>query len=158
MIRLLGLALALTVGACAHTKIGSTEIDDTPENREILDLIDAYHRAVEARDTDAVLAMVSPAYYEDNGNTDRADDYDFRGLSDSLKSDFDRTKTMQLEIRVDDIVFADDEQSADAFILFTFRGQAELPTGKQWKTMTDRARLRFSRQGPNGKWLISAGL
>ena len=42
----------------------------------------------------AVLALVSPRYYEDNGNTDRADDYDYNGLRTALPKDFSRTKAI----------------------------------------------------------------
>lgn len=151
------LALALaTLVACAHDKIRGTQIDDTPENREIVDLVQAYHRAVEARDADAVLAMVSSRFYEDNGNTDRSDDYDKRGLADTLKADFERTKALTLEIRLDGVEIDEEAQVADAFILFDVRGQAEFPSGATWKTMSDRARLRFAREG--GKWLIVSGI
>ncbi len=152
----LAASLAVALVGCAHDKIRGTQIDDTAENREIVDLVSAYHRAVEARDADAVLAMVSSRFYEDNGNTDRADDYDKRGLADSLKADFDRTKALTLEIRVDDVVIDDEAEHADAFILFSVRGQAELPTGSTWKTLTDRSRLRFAKEG--GKWMIVSGI
>ena len=147
-------ACALVSTACAHSKIPGTEIDDTDENQELLDVISAYTRAVESRDADAVLAMVSPRYFEDNGNTDRTDDYDYQGLADTLKADFEHTKTLQLEVRVDDIKVKDD--TAEAFILFNVRGHADLPSGALWKTLTDRARMRFERQGK--KWLILSGI
>lgn len=148
--------LAATLVGCAHDKIRGTQIDDTPENREIVDLVSAYHRAVEARDADAVLAMVSTRFYEDNGNTDRADDYDKRGLADTLKADFERTKALTLEIRLDEVVIDEETEHADAFIMFAVRGQAELPTGNTWKTLTDRSRLRFAKEG--GKWMIVSGI
>lgn len=154
--RAAALGLALLGAGCAHDKIRGTHIDDTPENREIVDLVSAYHRAVEARDADAVLAMVSNRFFEDNGNTDRSDDYDKRGLADTLKADFERTKALTLDIRVDEVLVDDETQHADAFILFSVRGQAELPAGNMWKTMTDRSRIRFAREGD--KWLIVSGL
>jgi hypothetical protein len=152
-LRVLSFAL-LFLGACAHSKISGTEIDDTPENREILSIVEEYHRAVERRDADAVLALVSPRFYEDNGNTDRADDYDFNGLKTTLSTDFARTKAMQLEIRVDDIQV--EEDSAFAELFYTFRAQNEYPSGLQWDTGSDRTRIRFERR--DGKWLIVAGL
>lgn len=155
--RFVGLgALIVLCGACAHSKIPTTNIDDTPENREILDLVGAYHRAVEGRDADAVLAMVSKRFYEDNGNTDRSDDYDYQQLAESLPKDFERTKTMQLEIRVDDIEIDDEEETAHAFIFYTVRGNAEFPTGTKWKTTTDRARITFTREDKT--WKIISGL
>ena len=46
--------------------------------------------------------------------------------------------------------------TAEAFILFNVRGHADLPSGALWKTLTDRARMRFERQGK--KWLILSGI
>jgi ketosteroid isomerase-like protein len=152
--RACALALIGVMFSCAHQKIQDTQIDDTPENREILDLIRSYHRAIESRDADAVLAMVSHRYYEDNGNTDQSDDYNFAQLSDTLKQDFERTKAMQLELRVDDIVI--EEDTAEAFIFYTVRGHAEFPAGTKWKTNTDRARITFTRE--DGAWKIISGL
>jgi ketosteroid isomerase-like protein len=148
-------ALLVVFTACAHGKIGGTQIEDTDENREILKLVERYHRAVESRDADAVLAMVSPRYFEDNGNSDESDDYGYANLATALKDDFDRTKTIHLEIRVDDVVV--DESTAHAFILYTVRGHADLPAGSRWKSTTDRARLTFEKQ-KDGQWLILSGL
>lgn len=149
--------LAVLLGfctACAHSKIPLTNIDDTPENREILALVEEYHKAVERRDAEALLAMVSPRFYEDNGNSDRSDDYDYDGLKETLAQDFDRTKAMQIELRIDDIKVEDD--SAYAEVYYTYRAQNEYPSGLQWDTGSDRTRLRFERR--EGRWLIIAGL
>lgn len=149
------LAPVLLIGACAHAKIPRTEIDDTEENREILNLVEEYTRAVEHRDAAAVLAMVSPRFYEDNGNTDRSDDYDYNGLKSSLPDDFSRTKAMQLQVRVDAIKVDDNEAYAEVY--YVFRAQNEYPAGLQWDTGSDRTRLRFTRE-EGGKWLIVGGL
>ena len=74
-------ACAFVSAACAHSKIPGTEIDDTDENQELLGDIIAYTGAVESRDADAVFAMVSPRYVEDNGNTDLTDDYYYKCLA-----------------------------------------------------------------------------
>jgi hypothetical protein len=147
-------ALAAVAASCAHAKIANTNIDDTPENHEILDLVKEYQRAIESRDADALLALVSPRFYEDNGNTDRADDYDYNGLRTALAKDFSRTKAMQLEVRVDDIKV--DQDKAYAEVYYTYRAQNEYASGLQWDTGSDRTRLRFERK--NGKWLIIGGL
>ena len=152
--RAIAAGILLLVGACAHSKIANTTIDDTEENREILELIESYHRAIESRDAEAVLAMVSKRYFEDNGNTDRSDDYDYSQLAQTLPADFERTKAMQLEIRVDEIVV--EEELAHAFIFYTVRGHADFPVGSKWKTTTDRARLTFTREGED--WKIISGL
>lgn len=148
------LAPVLLASACAHSKIPKTEIDDTPENREILGLVEEYTTAIEHRDAAALMAMVSTRYYEDNGNTDRSDDYDYNGLKSTLSEDFSRTKAMQLQVRVDKIQVED--EAAFAELYYVYRAHNEYPSGLQWDTGSDRTRLRFSRE--SGKWLIVGGL
>ncbi|MEL7372265.1 MAG: hypothetical protein AAFN74_25290 [Myxococcota bacterium] len=148
------MVLAALVGACAHDKIPRTQIDDTDENREIFRLVKAYEQALESLDADAVLALVSPNFYENNGNTDDRDDYDFFGLKDNLKRDFQRTRTLQLDLRVDAIEVKEDTAFAELY--YQIRAQNEYPSGLKWETGSDRTRLRLERI--DGKWLIMAGL
>lgn len=146
-------ALALGV-ACATSTIGNTDIKDTDENREILALVERYHRAIESLDADAVLELVSPDFYEDLGNADDEDDYDYEALAESLHAEFERTRAMQLDIRVDDIEVEDDTAYAELY--FDLRAQAEYPSGLKWERSTDRTRLRFKREGD--RWRIISGL
>jgi hypothetical protein len=148
------IGLALVIAGCVHTKIPQTNIDDTPDNRQIYDILEAYQKAVESRDAEALLSLISPKYYEDNGNTDRGDDYDYNGLRTSLPQDFSRTKAIQLELRVDEIKV--DEDKAYAEVYYTYKAQNEYPSGLQWDTNSDRTRFRFERS--NGKWLLIGGL
>jgi hypothetical protein len=147
-------AAAGLISSCVHSKIAGTNIDDTPDNHEIWSILETYQKAMESRDAEAVIALVSPRYYEDNGNSDRADDYDFNGLRTALPKDFSRTKALQLELRVDDIQVDDDKAFAEVY--YTYRAQNEYPSGLQWDTGSDRTRFRFEKT--NGKWLLIGGL
>ncbi len=154
MNRIIAACTLAFVAACATSKIGGTEIDDTEENREILSLVEAYHRALESLDADAVLALVSPEYYEDNGNADTSDDYDYEALARTLHADFERTRSLQIEIRVDDIQVED--ESAYAELYYDIRAQNEYPSGVKWERTADRTRLQLQRVGEN--WRIVSGL
>lgn len=147
-------SLCLALAACAHSKIPNTSIDDTDANREILARVFEYQKAMEALDADAVISMVSPRYFEDLGNTDKSDDYDYEQLKTDLKAEFDRTKKIQLELRVDDIQVEDEK--AYAFVYYTYRAHTEYPSGLKWKTDSDRTRFVFERD--NGRWLLLRGL
>lgn len=154
--RLLGLGLALTLNACAHAKIADTDIKDTPENREVLDFVEEYRVAVESLDPNAVLALVSPDFfYEDNGNSDSSDDYDYQGLKTQLQRSFQRTRTMQLNLRVDAVEVEND--SAFAELYYEFRAHNQYPSGNKWDTGTDRTRLQLIRS-PEGQWRIAGGI
>lgn len=153
--RIVSAALALGVGACAHAKIPETSIDDTPENRAVLQLVEDYQTAVEALDADAVLALVSPSFYEDNGNTDSTDDYDYDGLKVDLRASFERTRAIQLVLRVDEIEV--EEDTAYAELRYEYRAQNDYPSGLKWDTGSDRTRLQLVRT-PDGPWRILSGI
>jgi hypothetical protein len=148
--------LVASAAGCAHSKIRGSNIDDTEENRTILKLVDQYQQAMESLDSDAVLTLVSPRFFEDNGNTDREDDYDYEGLKSSLEEQFKITKRLQVELRVDNIKVEDEDGKAYAFLHYTYRAQSEYPSGRKWKTDSDRVRVEFERR--DGKWLILSGL
>ncbi len=152
----LGPLVLIGLCACAHDKIPLTNIDDTDENREILDVVKEYHKALESLDADAVLHLVSPRYFEDNGNLDAADDYDFEGLRKTLQEDFKRTRALKVNIRVDAIEVDDEADRAWAELYYQIHAQNEYPSGLKWETGSDRTRIRFERVG--GKWFIIAGL
>jgi hypothetical protein len=151
----LGLIASGLIG-CAHNKIPLTNIDDTEENREILQIVKEYHKALESLDADAVLSLVSPRYFEDNGNLEAADDYDFDGLRKTLREDFKRTRSMKVNIRVDAIEVDDETEKAWAELYYQIHAQNDYPSGTKWETGSDRTRLRFERV--DGRWLIIAGL
>ncbi len=149
-------ASALLIAGCAHGKIPQTNIDDTDENRELLKIVETYHRAIEARDVDALVSLLSPRYYEDNGNTNSEDDYSLVGLKTGISSEFESTKDLQLKLRVDSIEIDENEDKAFVYVFYTIRAQTEFPAGTKWKTATDRARFEFERK--DGRWLLLAGI
>ena len=111
-------------------------------------------QAVERMDVAAVMALVSPRFYEDNGNVDTSDDYDYKGLETNLRANFEHTKAIQLMLRVDDVKVDADEAYAELY--YQIRAHADYPSGPKWETGSDRTRLRFEKV--DDRWLIVAGL
>ena len=150
----LALPLALAVGGCAHQTIAGTTVEDSPENRAVIAVLEQYEKAMESLDADAVLALVATSYYETSGNTDASDDYDRRGLETSLREDFARTKAMTVDLRVEALEVEAESAAAECF--FEFRAQVEYPAGVRWETGTDRTRIRLAREGK--AWKIVGGI
>ncbi|MGF1511460.1 MAG: DUF4440 domain-containing protein [Myxococcota bacterium] len=144
------------LNACATATIGNTDIEDTLENRQILALVEDYRRALEALDADAVLSLVSPSYFENNANTDASDDYDYSQLAAALHEDFERTRVLKVDIRVDAIEVEEEEETAYAEVYYSLRAHNRYPAGPKWETSSDRTRIRFRRE--DGRWKIVAGL
>jgi hypothetical protein len=143
----------LSLAACARN-IPNTEIRDTPDNRAVIAVVDAYRKAFDTRNTDAVMALVSPAYYDDAGTVDPSDDVDYKALPGVLRDTFTRISQVRIEFGITDIVVNGNKAQADLFYDAKYRvmtPRVEIP-----KRDTDIQRLLLERDGQT--WKIVSGL
>ncbi len=71
--KLLIIALFGVLGAgCTTHYIPNTDVEDTEDNRRIIDFCEQYRHAVENRNIAKLLQFADPRYYEDGGNADRS--------------------------------------------------------------------------------------
>lgn len=100
VVAILGLAAMSAAGCGARQRvITGTRITDTPFNREILDTVEKYRRALERGDTAELLAMASPNYWEDSGTASGSDDYGYDGLKLALEGRLAKAKEIRYSIR-----------------------------------------------------------
>jgi hypothetical protein len=88
----------LVLSGCATQLIPNTDLEDTRDNRTVVDFCEIYRHAVERRDIDKLLSLAHPDYYEDGGNVDATDDLDYAGLKAYLESEFVRARAIRYEI------------------------------------------------------------
>ncbi|HUB08330.1 MAG TPA: hypothetical protein VMB50_15085 [Myxococcales bacterium] len=152
----LALAVAAVVGAaCAPSLIPGTEIQDTKVNRSLLGEIELYRQAVERRDATAILALVSPSYYDERGHPDDPSyHWDYARLAKELPQKLSKVKDVRLEINVRHINVKDGKAKAAYF--YTENYIATLPSGELPEHEADIDRMEFQRQGD--RWLITKGL
>ena len=96
------LPLALVLFALAQgcvRNIPNTSVEDTPENREIVEFLEEYRHAVEARDVAKLLEMASPRYLDDVGTIGTADDLDYDSLREKLARWRERVHDCRYEIK-----------------------------------------------------------
>jgi hypothetical protein len=149
------LLLLLGAGACAHSYIEGTQVIDTDENREILSIIRKARDALQARDPNTLLSMVSTRYFEDNGTPDPRDDYGYVELKEKLvKDSLETAKEVVVDIQIFEINVDGDNAYAD--IRYSSRTRLEMPSGRVWDTHRDFDRLQFVRE--DGTWRIVSGL
>jgi hypothetical protein len=148
------LSLAVALGACGTRRIPGSEIPDTTDTRAIIGVIDAYRNAVERRDAAAVLALVSPGYFDEAGTADPGDDIDRAQLAKALPRHFEQLTAMRLDIGVNDVTVTGDRATANVF----YEGHYRVATasGEAAKQTNDVAQMRFVRE--DGRWLIASGL
>jgi ketosteroid isomerase-like protein len=151
---LLLLSLTLMVG-CAHSTIPGTNIEDTEDNRSVLQVLDQLQKALQARDADTVISLISPTYFEDMGTIDNKDDFGFEEFKASILNDnIDKIAELYLKIDVHDVQVEGDQAFID--IRYRTRAKLVLPSGSTWTQDNDFSRVIFSRE--EGRWLVSAGL
>src|SRR5512136_2250528 len=144
---------ALSLAACAKN-LPNTEIRDTPDTRAIVAVVDAYRKAFDTRNADAVMALVSPAYYDDSGTIDPSDDIDYKALPGVLRDTFSRISQVRIEFGITDIIVNGNKGQADLFYDAKYRVMT--PRNEIAKRDTDIQRILLQRDGQG--WKIISGL
>lgn len=94
------LLAALAAGCAAKAQtISGTKIPDNSANRAIIDVVEEYRKAVEAREAATLLLLASPNYWEDGGTPTGSDDYGYEGLQAVLKQRFQQVKDIRYSLR-----------------------------------------------------------
>jgi len=150
------LAVLSTLGAgCAHTYIEGTTVPDSEENRAILGIIGKLEQALKTRNSDDIVELVSPNYFEDMGTPDQSDDYGYSELTDRvLPGSMKATKEMHVAFKVHDIVVDSDRAYAD--IRYSSRAHIDMPAGAFWDSHKEFNRIEFALE--NDSWKITSGL
>lgn len=144
--------LALT--ACSPALIPGTEVKNTRDNREVYGVIKAYAAALQKKDAAAVLALVSPAYFDNGGTPSPEDDLDRAGLERALAADLGKIDSLKLEIGVKKIEVDGEVARADLYYDNYFR--VVTPGGVAPKRQSDLSRMVFRRV--DKEWKIVSGL
>lgn len=155
------LAAALALGVlpgCAPSLIPGTNIEDTKENRAVLEFLGKYRKAVVERSAGSVVDLTTNDYFEDNGTLDQSDDYGREGLRERLDANFARTREVQLDILVQKIERPEGEDGP-VHVAFRYNQRAlvDLPAGQQWISVTDVNRI-IMRPAGQDDFLIASGL
>ncbi|HEU4383801.1 MAG TPA: hypothetical protein VFR85_09900 [Anaeromyxobacteraceae bacterium] len=146
--------LLLAAAAACAKKIPGTEIDDTRDNRAIVAVIDAYRKALDARDSATALTLVSMDYFDDAGTAEATDDLDREALGKVLGETLARMPALKLELAVTRIDV--DGDKASAYLYYDSRYRVATPRGEIPKRDSDLSRMTFRREG--GFWRIASGL
>jgi len=144
------------LAACGPRFIEGTKVEDTEENREIVDLVDRYRLAVEKRDIDTLKGMISRHYFANAGTTSESeDDYGYDLLEAKiLPRVSDDIKSIQFRIVMRNVSF----QGERAFAEFEFWYKFFYVDGgkDRWVSKNNFNRLEFIKE--DGVWRIIGGL
>ena len=139
------ISFALALCACSRDTIPNTDVEDTRSNREVIDFVEVYRKAMEKRDVAKLLSMVSPIYFDDNGTPSAADDLDYNRLKKELESLRDKTLEVRYEIRYRQVSF----RPPQIWVEYTYTGRFRImtPDGERWVRKLADNRLVLVRKG-----------
>ena len=149
-LRLVVLVLATSALACTRPFIPNTDVEDTGDNRTIIVFCEKYRHALEDRNVAELLKLMSPAYFEDGGNSKAGDDADFDKIRDFLTGDFLRTTGIRYEIRYRRVTLT---ETNHIFVDYTYAAAWKLPglKGDEWHHQVADNRLDLVRDGDSYK-------
>jgi hypothetical protein len=149
-------ALIGLASACTHDKIPNTDVDDSPEAREVIKFVENYREAVVARSVPKLLALASKDYYDDMGTPQGDDDVDLTGLEEQLKATFGPDLlAVHYDIRYRDVVFLPTKVLVDYTYIGRFRINAA--EGTRWERRLADNRMILVKKDKGG-FQIASGM
>jgi len=143
------LALAcLLAGAagCARDKIPNTRVDDTAENREVVEFVEKYRAAVETRDVVALTGMASKSYFDDMGTPAGEDDVDYDALVVGLGRLREEVIAARYQISYRGVTYTPTERVL-VDLLYTGWFKVNTTEGPQWRRRLEPHRIVLAREG-----------
>jgi hypothetical protein len=154
---ILGMAATLLLCvACGPSYIAGTEIPDTPENRELVEVVESYRAAIENRDVTMLSQVVSRSYFENASTTKITDDdYGYEQLlkevlpvlRDNIKKVIYKLDVEKAQVR---------GKQASVFVSWELTCQYVEGGMEGWSTAKDRNRIDLVIE--DGRWKIISGL
>ncbi len=150
----LGFLLSALSG-CGTTFIPNTSVEDTSDNRRVIQFCEVYRHAMEEKDVGKLLAIASPRYHDDAGTPAGDDDTDYDRLKAFLSDRFVKTSSIRYEIKYHQVVYA---ENSHVYVNYKFTASYRVPTthGEQWHHTVADNQLDLVSDGDTYK--IMAGM
>jgi hypothetical protein len=156
MLRALSVLLLLGFAACTHTKIPNTDVEDSPDSRDVVAFVEKYRQAVVSRNVGKLIDLVADDYYDDMGTPQGDDDVDREVLKERLEQTFGPDLlAVHYDIRYRDVVFLPTKVLVDYTYIGRFR--VNTPDGTTWERRLADNRMVLSKK-KDGTYLIVSGM
>ena len=150
MRRALLFLIVVAAAGCGPHRIPGTDLEDTGDTRAIIDTIARYNSALEARDANAILALVDPEFRDNAGTLSPDDDIDIERLRTVLPQRLAKLQDVAVRIEIKTIDVKGDRAQA----VYTWVSQFKLNGKAMTESDIKRMDLRRSAEG----WKILSGI
>lgn len=151
---LLACSLLLLASACASRRIPGTEIPDTPDTRAIIQVMERYRSAVEARDAQTIQSLVSKDFRENAGTDTLEDDLTYENLPQHLAHLFSRVESPRVELNVRRVEVRDDDTAS---AIYYWNANWRMP-GLDPRPQSDSELEQMVFRKEDGHWKILSGI
>jgi hypothetical protein len=147
----------LALAACSHDTIPNTDVEDSPEARDVIAFVEKYRAAVIERDVGKLVSLASRDYFDDMGTPQGDDDMDISALEKRLKTTFGPDLvSVHYDIKYRDVVFLPTKVLVDYTYIGRFR-VASADGEPRWERRLADNRMVLSRRG-DGDYQIMSGM
>ena len=150
MRRLLPWLGVLAAAGCGAHHIPGTNLEDTGDTRGVIDVMQKYNAALEARDANGILALVDPEFHDNAGTLTPEDDIDLEKLRTVLPRRLAKLQDLAVRMEIKSIEVRGDAATA----VYTWVAQFKL--GGKTSTESDIKRMEFRRSAQG--WKIVSGI
>jgi hypothetical protein len=145
----------LSLLACEPTLIPNTRVEDNSQNREVLDFIERYRKAIETRNVAGLLSLASENYFDDMGTPAGKDDIDYDGLKAALQRMRQEVLGARYQISYRSVTY-DTEHRVLVDMLYTGWFRINTADGPEWKRRLEAHRIVLARE--DGQYRILSGM
>jgi hypothetical protein len=135
----------LPAAGCGTKNIPNTRVADNSDNREVLDFVEKYRKAVEDRDMGALLQMTSRDYFDDMGTPQGDDDVDYDTLAVGLQRLRQEVLGARYQISYRAVTFTE-QQKVLVDLLYTGWFKVATPEGEQWRRRLEPHRIVLAKE------------
>lgn len=106
-----------------------------------------YKLAIEAKDIERVLSLVAPDYYQSPEEGRRGEKtYGKAKLKEKLEEAFEHISEVSLGLHIQHIY--NESNLFEVVYYFTQQAMIDMPTGKEWSSLSDVNRMIIRQKGP----------
>ena len=148
-------AVALIAG-CAHggSYVAGTKVPYSENNKSVLDRCEEYRMAVENRDSDALMLMAHPQYWEDSGTPSGSDDYGYDGLREVLVGRFQRADDIRYSMKYVKVR----RQGQRAYVEVVVDASYTITTSNGEQRMDQRDQNQLVLEWDGEHWMFVSGM
>ncbi|WNG45744.1 nuclear transport factor 2 family protein [Archangium minus] len=144
----------LVLAACGPRFIPGTQIVDTEDTRAILQMMENYRTAIEARDAKAIQQLVSKSFRDNAGTEDPADDLTYDTLPQALPPLFARLQSPRVDLEIRQV---DVKRNGTATVIYYWNASFQAP-GLLDRAQRESELEQMVLQKEDGQWRIVTGI